>query len=179
MLNQLSYKQRCILLAVIVFVVTIVMYLIPISNTLRAVEGYNEAQQQYEKIADAPQKIKRIEQQLAYVNNLIGGETGSTQYFQSELLSRVTNFCNKNKLVLDGFSEPILQRESTHTIERNVVTVKGSFKNLLRLVYELEQANKFGVIAGIQFNSKKNLQTKLYELSLSIHINNFTKNENS
>jgi len=89
----------------------------------------------------------------------------------------VTSYCKDKPLLLKEFPKTVLKETDGFLVELNYFTVEGDFKNLLNLVYTLEQKVKVGKVASVNFMIKENIKTKRNELTATIYIQNLKQED--
>jgi hypothetical protein len=124
---------------------------------------------------NSPQKVNQLNAELANIENKIGNINLDSSNVQQTILGLVTNYCQKNNVVLREFPSSITQQENDITIETNYFSVEGDFLRLLQLVNSLEQHSEIGKITSTHFKSKKNIKTKSVELTMTVYVQNFKK----
>ena len=87
-------------------------------------------------------------------------------------MDAVSTFCQKNNLILKEFPKTSHEEQQDFTMETNVVVVEGNYKDLVRLVYELENINKAGKVISVSFNSSIDNKLKKVILSATLYLQN-------
>ena len=92
------------------------------------------------------------------------------------LLQHITEYCNQRGCVLKEIPAPAAADRNSYRIESSFITLQGSYKDLLELVYLLEQKKKTGGhIASLQFYTIKNNKLKKEELLLTLYVQHYQK----
>ena len=177
MWSSLSNQYKCYALWGITLVLSVIIYTTLISSIFDKIDQRDEMIGQLNAIQNASTHIKQLEQEIKKADKLLGSSSAEFSSFQQELLSIVSRYCKKNKLVLRDFPEPRIEKKETFSIETNVFEVSGKFKNLVQLVYLFEQRQKIGKVASVAFHKKKDIINRSEYLSALIYIQNIRKNE--
>ncbi|MEM8908239.1 MAG: hypothetical protein AAGD05_10375 [Bacteroidota bacterium] len=131
---------------------------------------YKESRQLVEeqnRAATAPAEIARYQQQLA---NL---KASTPQPFQRALLlEQVTSFCRQNNLLITAFPEAHQNMRSNYSVLTHEIEVEGAYRDMVRLVYLLEQEATLGVVSSLQFHRFKDRATKKQKLRAKLVLRN-------
>lgn len=172
---KLTYKQKNRVMIIGAVVFAWVAYSVSVKDTLIAYNDCNELEIKMQLASDAPAKIKEIETHLAEIEKLsINDDKVSTQ---QKLLNFVSGYCQNNNIVLKEFPKTSLQEKNGLTIETNVFIAEGNFGKLLNLLYLLEQKNRLGQIASVDFSSKKDFKTQKIALTTKVFLQNIINNQ--
>ncbi len=177
MLKGLTYKKKNRFLWVGLFLFAWIIYSYAISDTLKAWNDCDEMEQRLAQAADAPMQNAVLEKRLKEMEALIGsGKQGAVDARQ-ELMGIAAAWCQESRCTLREFPATILTEEKDLRVETNMITLEGNFKELLGLVYKLEQRDKPGKLASVDFQMKKDPKTKNRILTATIYIQNIKKTE--
>lgn len=153
------------------------VYFLAIEKSIVVAGEYRILKEQVQMASDAPRKITELQKQLAEIDHDMEKEQRTTVNVQEALLGFITNYCQNNKLILREFPKTIHINEKDFLIETNVFTVEGGFLKILPMIYLLEQKNKIGKIASVNFQTKKDFKTKNLALTATIYLQNVSKNK--
>lgn len=142
-------------------------YFLSIRNTIQLHGDLNEKMEQLEDLANAPQSIATLRQQLQQLDGqLLGG-----QYDRNLLFDKLSSFCASNQLQLLEFGEEQRWQEGEITYINNPVLVAGSYQEILRLMYMLEQEQRLGYLSHCEMVlQRKDRRRRTEELQANIHI---------
>ena len=152
-----------------------IIYFSAINKTLDLYFQCNEMKAQLNQTQNASQQLFQLEKQMKEIEAVFGGEQENKDNYQQLLLEVLSNYCSPNHVVLRKFPEPTIIHEQEFSVETNIISVEGGFKNLLHLVYLLEQKNKLGKIASLHFQTREDFKTKQKALFADIYIQNVKK----
>ena len=156
------------------------MYTVALKKTILVRQEYKALEKQLQLAKDAPLKAARLEKQLAELSHFPGDKQKTEINVQQNLLGVISNYCQSNNIVLREFPKTVHAEEKDLQIETNVFVIEGGFSRLLQFVYLLEQKDKIGRIASVQFQTKKDYKTKSLSLTAMIYVQSLKKitNEN-
>lgn len=178
MLKNLTYKKKNRLLAAALVLFAWVIYSYAISDTVAAWKACSEMEERTAKAAGAPVQNAVLRKQLEEMDRLIGSGAYAGGDVQQALLGIASAWCQEKGVLLREFPQTIFSEEKDLRIETNVFTVEGDFKKLLGLVYELEQKQKVGKLASVNFQMRKDPKTKTKNLTVTIYVQNVKKLNN-
>lgn len=175
MFERLNYKRKNQLLLAASVLFLLLCYFLAFKGTWALYSEVQELETQIKLANGAPQKVAIMESRLAELDRLPGLKQNADTSIQQELLGVVTEYCQKTGTILREFPKTLVSEEGDYRVETNVFTVEGGFSKLLELVYLLEQKNRLGKIASVQYNSKRDVRTKALSLTASVYLQNIKK----
>lgn len=175
MLNNLTYKQRNIALLIGVVIALYFVFTNLLKDTFDLKNQCVEVENKLKSADNAPAIIAQLKGEIQQIDKIIGSDNKLDQTFQENILEAVSRYCNKHKMDVYAFNEPLVTISNNYEIETNVVTVSGSFKDILLLVNELEQNKRIAQIVSVQYFSKKDFVANRTDLLATIHFQNIKK----
>ncbi|HET6243894.1 MAG: hypothetical protein H0V01_04410 [Bacteroidetes bacterium] len=175
MLKQLTYKKKNLVLISGIALFALIVYFLAIGKTVDLYFQCNELKEQLEFSNNASEQLNLLQKQMNEIDGVFESNSELNKNYQQGLLENISNYCNQTSVILREFPTQIILNERDFSVETNLVVVEGSFTNLLKLVYMLEQKNKTGKVSSLLFNSKKDYKTKQLTLTASIYIQNIKK----
>ena len=174
-LKELTYKKKNLLLMGGSVLFALIIYFSAIKNTLDLYTRCNELVEQLLQADNASYQMIQLQKELQEIESIYGDNKETSSNHQQVLLETISNYCSGNNVILREFPKSTVFNEQDFSVESNMVVVEGSFNNLLRLIYLLEQKNKTGKIASVQFQTKNDFKTKQLALIASIYIQTIKK----
>lgn len=170
-IRSLSWKQKNRLLLAGILLVSWVIYSFAISNTLDARAACEQLQLRLDSAAGAPQRIAQLESELLKLNAIAGSaeQLNSDSAVHEQLLNLVTEYCQKNDLVLREFLLPIRYHQQEWLVETHPFTIEGNFIAIVQLLDHLRR-NVSGKIVSADIHSKKDNKTKTTSLLITIYV---------
>jgi hypothetical protein len=178
MLNKLTYKRKFRLCIALGLVMTFVMLKFPVGRTVSFYQDVKSLEKQLSQATDAPMRVITLQKQLARIDQALGKQSGTKGISKDEaLLETITRYCHDHNALLREFPRAGAYKENEMQVETSTFVVEGDFATLLALVYQLEQKNKVGRVASVNFQSKRDLKTTLLALSATIYVQSIKKSE--
>ena len=165
-----KYRQYNLFLLGGFILFLIIGYYLSFSETLHLYQENNDYEQKLEEASSAPRVIAESKMDLKVLDAQMKAYAFDSIINQEYLLAEVSNFCSMNKVIFQSFPHYTVQEEKDFTIHTNNNIAEGTFSNLLKLVYHIEQVVKIGRIASVQFLRKQDKKTKRVYLTAKIHV---------
>lgn len=176
MSGNLAYKKRLQLLGIGFVLVLFLVYTLALKKTIVAAKDCSAKEEKLALSKQLEKKIGALRLQVAELDNIIGEMPDTSKKVMDLLLENITGFCSENNCILKEIPGTHQAVDANFEIETNFITVQGDFKNLLNLVYLLEQKKKTGGrVASVNFYSKKDFNTKRTALYLTLTVQHFKK----
>ena len=178
MLKKLTYKRKFRLCIALGLVLTFVLIKFPVGRTVSFYQDVKSLEKQLNQATDAPMRVAILQKQLVRIDQALGKQSGGTGKSKDEaLLETITRYCHDHNAVLREFPRAGSYKENEMQVETSTFVVEGDFSTLLALVYQLEQKNKVGRVASVNFQSKRDLKTTFLALSATIYVQSIKKSE--
>jgi hypothetical protein len=155
---------------------SIIIYKAALKKTIDEYASCSELENKLQTANNAPAKMAELEKMNRRLDMLLGRQTGNIDAQQS-LLDSVTNYCQKNDVVLQEFPKPIISSNKGTDIETNIFTIEGGFNKLIQLIYLFEQKYKTGKIVSVDYRTKKDFSVGKTNLSVTIYLQNIKKSQ--
>jgi hypothetical protein len=168
--KNLTYKQKNRFLLIGIVLLAFISYRMAFRNTINVCSGINSLEEQLKLADHAPQKVAGLQARLAGMDQVLGRSQS-----ESTLLGVVTDYCQKNNVALREFPKTIEKTQGEYQVETNFFVIEGGFIKLLELLYLLEQKNRVGKVASVNFSTKKDYKTKALNLTAIIYVQNVKK----
>lgn len=175
MFNQLTYRNKNRLLGGGIVVFCILIYQLSISEAIEQKRAYENALQQAQQMANAPQEIASLQKELALLDQSLGSINGDTADIPQLILERVSSYCKKKGTELKLFPGVTTIQEQNYNVETTKFVVEGNFIDLLHLVYAFEQHYNLGKVVAVEFNLETELRTRRDHLEATLFIQNIKK----
>ncbi|MDP2384979.1 MAG: hypothetical protein Q8M29_01290 [Bacteroidota bacterium] len=176
MFKDLTYQKKLKLLAPLAIVALLLVYFLGIKKTISLRSEIKEKQEKLIQAKDIDTKVSLIRSKLKKIDNLIGSDMDSSSKVIDVILEDITTYCSEQGCTLRDI--PLMHEASDNNfdIETYFITVEGSYKQLLNLVYLLEQKKKSGGrLSSCLLYSKKNNATKKLSLEATLYIQQYNK----
>lgn len=176
MWKKLTYKRKVVLLMVGIAVSLPIIYNLSLKKTFKLKRQCHEAEKKLEKIETAPEAIIKIQNELNRIDNLVGKQ--NSKDVQEVLIEHVSDFCQKQKITFREYPGIHEYQKENYNLMTNVIKVKGTFTDLIRLLYFLEKNYKQGKVTSVKYQLQRNYKTKNRELIGVYYIQNIKIDEN-
>lgn len=176
MLDKLNSKNKLRLLGGTILLCLLLVYFLAIKETITLASECRVKEQKLQQSKGLNEKTALLRAQIKNLDRQTGGSTDTTHKVMDLLLDHITEFCNGTGCALKEIPSAVTAIRNGYRIESCFITLGGSYKQLLDLVYLLEQKKKTGGhIASIQFYTVKNNKLKKQELLLTLYIQHYKK----
>ena len=163
-------RQRNILL-VLGFVLLIVLgYQFAIAETLEKRKELQQLTAEQSLSEGIPKKLASLRQREAYYDEVLGQYQIQGQSIQANILRAVNNYVSQYDLIIDEFKEPHVVERNGLTVNTYAFTLRGEYNQLLGLVHQLEQKTRFGELASVRFEKKKDYRRNRDYLTCTIWL---------
>jgi len=154
----MTIRQKNRRLLIGFFTVLILGYFLAISETLSLKKNYTNLKRQADISANIPQRLTALEQKEKHYDSLLHHYQITETSLQNNLLQTIDRYAKDNTLKVVSFSEPHSFKSNGKNTLSYAFSVSGDFQGILGLAYQLEQRNKFGMIASLDFEKKTDLR---------------------
>jgi len=132
-------------------------YALAISISINARKEHYKLKNQKMSISNMPQRLNYLKQQNKYLDSLLRKNNIKAETtFQNNLLQHIDTFARMHELKIVTFNEPHQFTEKEAILRTYSFSVKGYYKNILRLIHNLEQNGNYGNLLSVNFEKKKN-----------------------
>jgi len=155
----MNSKQKNIALITCFVLLLIISYKYAISNTLELKKEYKNLKQQEQLFKNVPKQLSLLKQKEKYYDSLLVKYQLKGSSVQNSLLKTINASAYSDNIQLKSFLEPHIFEENNLNYKTYQFTLKGSYNDILKLIFKLEQDTKFGEIINLSFERKKNYKT--------------------
>ncbi len=149
------------------------------SRTWEMYEENRTIRSKIEKGEGAPEQIGLLNNRLHHIKARFNAYSLDSLKNREYLLLVVSSFCKKNNLILKEFPVIGVEEHRNIGLMTNTIVAEGDFKNLLKLLYELEQKVGVGRPSSVCFEKNYDFKRKKDVLQMTIYLQTISlKNEN-
>jgi len=170
MMENLTNKNKLIILGVAILIMVILMYHLAIKKTLYLWKENNILSEKIEMLENAPNMIKNIEMELGGIKNLIYTGDSNPDNFRVELLKIIAKNSAMHKVTFKELPEYYSNNQNEYWIHANKITLEGDFKHLISFIHSLEEDDHAGNLVSSCFYIIKDIRTKKESLMADIYI---------
>ena len=147
------------------------IYQTVLAKTIQLYAQNKELNLKLKEASGAPAQLALLYKKLSALDNVLQSpNSDSAQNTHDVLLSSLSRYCKENNTTLKRFSEPTFNNQGEFEIQTNSFTAQGSFSNLLRLIYLLEQKQRVGKISSVSFETSKDINTQKTLLTANVYL---------
>jgi hypothetical protein len=169
--DEISYKVLLKLFYGLSILLTYLIYHFSIAPTIEKYFELIEKNTQIINTNDLPSKLKAIKIDIEQLDLLIGeGDQVDKLGKRRALLGAISDYCNTNHITIKQISKPEYFEQNQVFVEINQLVLKGSFFELLKFIYYMEERKSFGRIASLSYFMEKDVKTKEESLSLLVYF---------
>ncbi|QLE02037.1 hypothetical protein HX109_10905 [Galbibacter sp. BG1] len=166
-------KTKNIILLLGFLITCFICYRFAISNTLEAYTTYKKLEQENLLFKNIPKQQVMLKKQNVYLDSLLNKyQIGGTS-IQNNLLKNLNTNSDSLGLKLVEFEKAHVFEKKQLTINSHIFTLEGSYGDLLKLIYNLEQRTKFGEVVHVGLEKKKDLRTREERLEGNIIVQHY------
>jgi len=115
---------------------------------------------------NAPLRIQQLRQQTSAFNAKYGNHANQ----QEDLLKEISTWVSQHNLRLASFEQVKVERENGFENSLLPFEVEGSFSDILKLIYYIEQDAKLGRISHTTYQTHEDRRTKRKSLRATIYL---------
>lgn len=168
-------KQKKNTILIVSFVLVLILcYQLTIKHTLQLKEQHSQLKREAASLKDSPQQLAILKQKNVYFDSLLTKFQLGGSSIQNNLLKIINTYANNNALKVVDFLEPHIYKNDNLTIKTYDFTLEGTYNNIHRLIYLLEQETKFGEVVSLHFEKKKNYRTGRFYLQARVLLKSFS-----
>jgi hypothetical protein len=154
-MKKLSSQNRLIALGLCALALTTIAWKMSFSKTLEAFQRVQENAKQIERLSKAPALAVAYQKQITAFKN---GER-TKPYNREVLFEAVNTFCRSHDIQILKFHPEQRVFDQRFELITNELEVQGSFKDLVKLGWHVEQEEKLGHIASATYHSQEDKRT--------------------
>lgn len=176
MLEKLTGKNKLRLLTGAIVLVLMLVYFLAIKETIVLASDCRQKETKLIQSKNLKEKTNLLRLQIKNIDKQTGGQSDTTKKVTELLLENITEYCSKTGCSIKEIPSAAYASRNGYLIESSFITLEGSYKELLELVYLLEQKKRTGGhIASVQFYTVKNNKQKKQELLLTLFVQHYKK----
>jgi hypothetical protein len=176
MLNRLTYKTKINLLLAGGAIALWMFFSMFVSDTFFLLSEQSRLTDSLSVLDNAPQELNLLNIKLKRLEKKAGVTTKKdSRSVQQYLMEIVTQYSNNNNCIVRSIPSISLYKEKDIVVETHIFSLDGTFNNLLKLVYQLEQKYQAGKISSVLFRSDLDNKSKRKYLQATVYIQHISK----
>ncbi len=165
-------KTKNNILIGIILIVLFLCYKFSISNTIAIKKEYNKLVKQEIIFKDIPKQLSLYSNKEIYYDSILKTMNLGDTSIENNLLRILNTEAKTTTFKIIDFNKPHTYRTEDNVYNTYNFTLQGEFNSLLKTVYKIEQSNTFGEIIHLNFQKKKNYNTRKNFLTATMFIQN-------
>ena len=157
-------------------VMLLVIYNFSVADVFNVYAENKRLESELKNIKTAPLQINQISSQLASLT-FTTIDNISIENFHQSLLNEVTQYCQKENMVLKNFPEIHYYKKGNFDVFTAITSIQGSYFDLVKFLNHLETQFKFGKVISVSIRSKKDLKTKRTYLTGTFYVQTVKKSQ--
>ena len=165
----MSLKHKNIALLIGFILLLWLSYMLSFSKTLELKERHSALKKEQELLSNVSQKLLILKQQEVYYDSILRSKKISIESsFQNNLLSKINGFADSTNIKVVSFQNPHVFEQDGAEVLTYSFTLRGSFNQITRLIYQLEQSFKLGKVISVQYMKKRDYRRRSDYLECTI-----------
>jgi hypothetical protein len=149
------------------------IYLLAISKTIHLYQQNQTLTHELAEAKESPRLIHSLKEQLAPYKN-VWNVSNDTLLREARLLEAVANSCRQQGVLLVSFPLAVAaENESRRSLVRTV-RIRGEFKRLLQVIYQLERQHTLGTVISTRFVLEEDRQQNISYLYAYLYLQTFS-----
>ncbi|UOB17879.1 hypothetical protein [Abyssalbus ytuae] len=166
----MSSKTKNIILIAGFILALFLCYHFAVKNTLQEKQRYNKLKAEEVMFENIPKQLLTLNKKNEYYTGLLKKYQLGETSLQNNLLKTINKKAGELNLKVIDFNEPHIARKNGLNINTYTITLQGSFNNMIKLIYSLEQQTRFGELVNVHFIKQKNYRTRREYLQATIML---------
>lgn len=166
----MTHKKKFILLVLGVLFFGVMAWNLALIETIQLSKELSLKEERLTQLKTAPQKIARIEQELASFKGSTQQYKMSVEQMRRNLLFEVSDLASQYKLKIDDYPSYFETTQNEFTLYTSPIYLSGKYKNMVEFIYALERKQTVGKISSASFIIKETPRTKKRMLKLNLYI---------
>ena len=162
-------------LLALLLLLCIVIYKLGIKKTKNLYQENKKLQIQISSASKNPNGVASLKQKMDSLEASMSLVSTDSIRFQHKIIEECTRLCVKNNCSLVKMPKTIQSSSNDYLIETYMLSIKGSYFNLMHILDEWEKT--FGHLASAKFEYLNDNNSESKKLILTIYIQKINKNE--
>ncbi len=162
-----SYKNRFYLACFLFLIMLLLAWRFAFQKSLSL---YHENQKLNQEIQQASQLTEDIPEMKGYLKTENSFFKKENNVSQSELLDSISLFAQNHNLIITNFRSAIPGQINNIKVEYDPIEVQGSYDNILRLTYYIEEQAQLRTVNHLKFFIHENKRTQEKDLRAQLYL---------
>ncbi len=174
MFDKINYKEKRILIILILVLLFFATYKKLYKNTFKTVKTYKQLKNKNLDSVQLKSNIVILKKDLKDINSILGNSTNDN-LIQQHILNFATKQEDSLKVNIVSLGKQHLYKTNDIRIYSNFLELEGSYNTILKTIYTFENNFLNSKINSVHFYTKKNYTSKKQKLYAKILFQNFKK----
>ena len=149
-----------------------VSYKLALEKTLTSRSEYLRHESLSESVKDIPKRISMLSQKESYYDSLLNNMDLGDTSVQNNLLKVLNQEADKNKIKVMDFNQPHVHKTDEGQLNTYSFKLQGTYADILKAVYTIEQKGNFGDIVHLNFEKQKDYRKRKPYLEATVLVQN-------
>lgn len=168
-----TYKQKTIAVGIGSLLFLIIAYQLAFKKTFTEINKYSTTQ---DKLANVDVLKKQVTEYQSLLASFNDNKPTNLPLSQGNLYELISKFCDENGLIIEQMPEVKVYDNQAFLIEQHNFIFKGEYREMLRLLYAIEQEWRIAKVVSSRFYLEKNRENRQEELKAEFHLQNIKNN---
>ena len=168
---EVDFKKRYRLLIAFVLFIILLIYIVSIKPTLVLWQKSNEIEKQYTQLQNNPNELATLKSKLQSY-----GSNNTVTFTSQNISDEISKYCVANGLK-ESYPTPIKTQNGDLIVETDIFVITGGFHKITQLAYFMEQEKKIGKLISLQYEMKKNFETRSNYLEATFYLQTIKNNK--
>lgn len=166
----MTQRTKNIVMIIGFVAIFVVGYRLAISKTLELRSDINAMKTQSLAHKNLAQLSVNLEQKERYLDSILKRKNLTNTSLQSNLLAFLTQESEERGFTISAFNEPHVLTADNLTTTSYTFSLRGSYKQLETVLFELEQIENFGSVTHVAFEKKRDHRKRTTFLEVDVII---------
>lgn len=120
----------------------------------------------------AYRSVEQLQAELDGYNGQLGYTTNTQASNQSRLLNYISEYSKAHKTHISLLPQNHSEDKNGYEVETNIVQFEGDYKEMLQLIYDIEQQQKISKVVSAHFEVKEDWAAKVKKLYATVYFQN-------
>ena len=173
MIKGLSEKYKFYLLLAGFIFALIICYQVAFKSTFQSAKNCRNMKDKARLANEMPQKAANLRMELTRLNKEYFDNISGLNDAHEVILEKLSRLSSQYSTSVTGYPAKHIYETSFVQAETHTAILKGSFIDLLHVLYQLEVNERVGRIASVEYYTETDYKTKMTNLYSRIYIQNF------
>ena len=161
-------KNKLLLLGIVLMM--IISYYVALEKTILLREEYISLTKQNKASNRIPATLVSLKKENDYYTTILKNANVNNTSVQNNLLRTINGQAKEHNVRVMDINEPHVHQKNTTTKITYNFNLEGTFTDIVKIIYKLEEKNSFGTIIHLDFNKRRNFKRNKEYLNAIVYI---------